>query len=221
VESGKGIANRVLRTAPPSWRAAQPLSLSRFLPPAASLSLHNLQCKLCECIIDRPVVTPCRSLVCAQCISNHVLTVDSSFSCPCCKESHELSPSMFVAASDVVLKVLGTLLIRCDKPNCSSVMGLKHLAEHVNSGCQTHTQCFSPLKLTTQQILLRLLQSPPTAVEQKAAANIVKRPLHTSPPTPGSSQDSALAPVVKLTTDGTVSTLNTVNAINHLTFTSL
>ena len=46
-ESGKGIANRVLRTAPPSWRAAQPLSLSRFLPPATSLSLHDLQCKLC------------------------------------------------------------------------------------------------------------------------------------------------------------------------------
>ena len=104
-ESGKGIANRVLRTAPPSWRAAQPLSLSRFLPPATSLSLHDLQCKLCECIVDRPVETPCRSLVCAQCIGNHVLTVDSSFSCPCSKESHELSPSMFVAASDVVLKV--------------------------------------------------------------------------------------------------------------------
>jgi hypothetical protein len=111
VESGKGIANRVLRTAPPSWRAAQPLSLSRFLPPAASLSLHNLQCKL----------------------------VDSSFSCPCCKESHELSPSMFVAASDVVLKVLGTLLIRCDKPNCSSVMGLKHFKTHYTTDPFTST----------------------------------------------------------------------------------
>ena len=56
-ESGKGSAHRVLRTAPPSWRAAQPLSLSRFLPPATSLSLHDLQCKLCECIVDRPVET--------------------------------------------------------------------------------------------------------------------------------------------------------------------
>ena len=41
--------NTVLKTAPTSWRAVQPLSLPRFLPPASSL---YLQCKLCKCIVD-------------------------------------------------------------------------------------------------------------------------------------------------------------------------
>ena len=207
VDSGKGIANTVLKTAPTSWQAVQPLYLSRFLPPASSLSLHDLQCKLCDCIVDRPVKTPCNNLVCAKCISSLVLNAESSLQCPCCEERHDLSPTLFVPASDVVLKVLGALLICCDKSSCTVVMSLKHLAEHVKSGCEAHTTSFSPSKLTMKQILSRPLQSPPTVVEQKAAANIVKRLLHTSPPATSSSSESATpAPVVKLTTDGTVST---------------
>ena len=88
--SGKAIANTVLKTAPPSWRAVLPLSLSRFYPPASSLSLHDLQCKVCECVVDRPVKTPCNNLVCAECISCLVLDVKSSLPCPCCKDCHEL-----------------------------------------------------------------------------------------------------------------------------------
>ena len=42
-DSGKGIGNSVLKTAPTSWRAVQPLSLPQFLPPASSLSLHDLE----------------------------------------------------------------------------------------------------------------------------------------------------------------------------------
>ena len=206
-ESGKGVANAVLKTAPKSWGAAEPLSLSRFLPSATSLSLHDLQCKLCECIVDRPVETPCQSLVCAECISSLILNAkESSLQCPCCDECHGIASTHFVPASEVVLKLLGALLIRCDKPSCSAVIDLKHLADHVNSGCQTHVPSFSPSKLTAQQILSRTLQSPPTSVEQKAAANIVKRLMHTSPPAhSSSSQQSTPASVVKLTTDGTVS----------------
>ena len=187
----------------------EPLSLCRFLQPAASISLHDLQCKVCECIVDRPVETPCRSLVCAKCISDLIQNAkESSLQRPCCNECHDISSTHFVPATEVVLKVLGALLIRCDKPLCSAVMGLKHLAEHVNSGCQTHIASFSPSKLTTQQILSRPLQSPPTALEQKAAANIVKRLIHTSPPSCSSSQQLPTAPVVKLKTDGTVSIHN-------------
>ena len=207
VDSGKGVANTVLKTAPTSWRAVQPLSLSRFLPPASSLSLHDLQCKLCECIVDRPIKTPCNNLVCAECISSLILNAKSCLQCPCCEEHHELSPTRFVPASDVVLKVIGALLICCDKSSCTAVMNLKHLAEHVKSGCEAHIASFSPSKLTMKQIISRPLQSPPTVVEQKAAASIVKRLLHTSPPvTSSSSGSSTPAPVVKLTTDGTVST---------------
>ena len=108
---------------------------------ASSLSLHDLQCKLCDCIVDRPVKTPCNNLVCAKCISSLVLNAESSLQCPCCEERHDLSPTLFVPASDVVLKVLGALLICCDKSSCTAVMSLKHLAEHVKSG--THHILFT------------------------------------------------------------------------------
>ena len=184
----------------------QPLSLPRFLPPASPLSLHDLQCKPCDCIVDRPVKTSCSHLMCANCISSLLLNVSSSLHCPCCKECHELSPAMFVPASEVVQRMVGALLIRCNKSTCTAIVSLKHLAEHVNSGCEAHTASFSPSKLTMKQILSRPLQSPPTVVEQKAATNIVKRLLHTFHPGPSSSTECPPpAPVVKLTTDGTVS----------------
>ena len=53
-------------------------SLSRFLPPASSLSLHDLHCKLCECIVDRPVKTPCSNLACAEDISSLVFSAHAA-----------------------------------------------------------------------------------------------------------------------------------------------
>ena len=201
-ESCKGIANAVLKNAPKSLKALQPLSLARFHQPGPNISLHDLQCTLCDCIVDRPVETPCRQLVCAGCISRLVRDADlSTMQCPCCHGCHSITSSCFAPAAEVVTKVLGALLVRCDNPLCSAVIELKHLAEHVKSGCKDYTATLSPSKLTVQQILSRLLISPPTAVEQKAAANVVKRLIHTA----GAPSSS---PVVKLTTDGTVSNLH-------------
>ena len=203
-ESSKGIANSVLKNAPKSWRGSQPLHVARFLPPSTSLSLPDLLCVVCHCIVDRPVETPCRKMVCAHCISGLVLEADvSAMQCPCCPESHNITSSCFPPASDVVLKVMGALLVHCDNPLCSSVVELKRLKEHVDSGCQKHAATFSPSKLTVEQILSRPLQSPPTATEQKAAASVVKRMCATSP-----SEQSSSSKVVKLTTDGTVRDLH-------------
>ena len=68
-ESYKGIANAILNNAPESWKVVQPLSLSRFLPPATNLTLTDFQCAICLRIVDRPVQTPCGKLLCADCIS--------------------------------------------------------------------------------------------------------------------------------------------------------
>ena len=178
--------------------------MARFLPPSASLSLPDLLCVVCHCIVDCPVETPCRKMVCAHCISGLVLEADlSAMQCPCCPESHDITSSCFPPASDVVLKVMGALLVHCDNPLCSSVVEFKHLKEHVDSGFQKHAATFSPSKLTVEQILSRPLQSPPTATEQKAAASVVKRMYATSP-----SEQSSSSKVVKLTTDGTVRDLH-------------
>ena len=57
-DSGKGT---VLKMAPTSWRAVQPLSLTLFL-----------------CIVDRAVKTLCDNLVCAECISSLILDATST-----------------------------------------------------------------------------------------------------------------------------------------------
>ena len=107
-DSGKAVANEILRTAPASWQATKPLSLSRFLAPASSLSLHDLQCKICECVVDRPMKTPCNTLVCAKCIGSLILTSSSSVQCPGCMEHHDVSPTLFIPASDVCSQSLGS-----------------------------------------------------------------------------------------------------------------
>ena len=59
-KSSKGIAGEVRRNAPVRWRASLPLSPEHFLPPGGTVSLADLQCSLCKCIVDGPVQTPCR-----------------------------------------------------------------------------------------------------------------------------------------------------------------
>jgi hypothetical protein len=97
---------------------------------------------------------------------------------------------------------LEALLLHCDKHLCTTVVGLKHLKDHVDSGCRTNTTTFSPSKLTIGQLLSRPLQCPPTVVEQKAAANVVQRLMRTSS-VPASTAQTSPSPIVKLTTDGT------------------
>ena len=139
-----------------SWKASSPLSLSSFLP-STTVPLDDLQCRLCSCIIDQPVQTPCRKLVCSTCIVSLLRSCDlASFPCPFCKESHKITATSFPAATEVTMKVLGDLLLTCDKPQCSEwrqcseVVALKNLRKHVASGCSHDT--FSPSKLTVGHV---------------------------------------------------------------------
>ena len=170
------LVSRIMSSAPKSWRGSSPLIVSRFLQTAA-IAMQDLQCTLCSCIVDQPLETPCRKLVCASCITTFVSTCDdhASFPCPSCKESHEINDSSFPAASEVVVKVLGQLLVSCDQ--CSAVVALKNLQQHLSSGCRQTSQTSSPSKITVGQILTRPLNSPPTRAEKEAAARVVKRML--------------------------------------------
>ena len=198
-ESRKAMANDLLKNAPESWKVAQPLSLSRFLPPASNVSLTDFQCAICMHVVDQPIETPCRKLLCVDCISTSLLTEDHlnphELPCPSCKECHSLTTTSFTPASEFTLKILGGLLLSCDHPLCSAIVSLKFLKLHVQSGCKVTETTFSPSKLTIGQIISRPLLSPPTSAEQKAAANVVKRLIQTSPATGTTS-------VVKLTTEG-------------------
>ncbi len=119
--SSSQILADISERAPPSWRASQPLVLSRFLPPASSISLRDLQCAMCQCIVDQPVQMPCRKLVCCKYITHAIQRFEpAALQCPCCDTPHDRSSSAssvsISPASEVVLKILGELLIQCDGP---------------------------------------------------------------------------------------------------------
>ena len=196
-EGPKGIANSILCDAPETWKTDDPLSIPRFLPPSTSLLLNDFQCAICNNIVDRPVTTPCRKLVCAECISTTIRASDNldDMQCPSCSNIRPITPTTFTPASDVALKVLGGLLLLCT--SCSAIVGLQHLRAHIETGCMSTTTAFSPSKLTVGQMLSRPLQSPPTSAEQKAAAKVVQRLLHTP--------STESQPVIQLATNGTVS----------------
>ena len=140
----------ILHNAPPSWKSVTPLSLSRFLPPITA-SLHDLQCGIhvCGCIVHRTVETPCGKVACSVCVSALISNSDlMSFTCPSCNEFHKITDSSYPAASEVVMKVLGALLLTCDMSSCSEVVALKNLKTHVDSGCmQTHSTNIFPTQV--------------------------------------------------------------------------
>ena len=95
--SKKGIANAIQRDAPGTWKMTAPLSLSRFLPPSTNLNLSDFQCAICNNIVDRPVTTPCRKLVCAECVCDRVRTSaeDEDMQCPSCSDMHPVTATTF------------------------------------------------------------------------------------------------------------------------------
>ncbi len=146
-------------------------SSSRFPPPASSLSPQDLQCTICRCILDRPVVFPCQKFVCAEYVVQRIRRTDAPVvTCSCCDGMHEIS-SFVSPAPEVILKVLGSLLIKCDRTQCSEVVALKNLRTHMEAGCQGTAATYSPSKLTVAQLLSRFLTSPLTTMERMMTAS--------------------------------------------------
>lgn len=174
------IAESIDNEAPPTWMASEPLILSRFLPPASNLSLCDMQCAFCKCIVDRPVTTPCRKLVCAKCITEHIRNSKSvSLHCPSCSSTHSLeTASLYGPASDMLLKIIGSLLVKCDKPDCTQIVALSQLKQHIEAGCQKGFVLYSPSKLTLGQVLSRPVTAPLIGAEKRVAGAVVKRMLH-------------------------------------------
>ena len=197
--SNRSLADTVESQAPPSWNTPEPLQPSRFLPPP-SVSLEDMQCSFCDCIADSPVVMPCRKIACARCVGDGIRkSKERSLHCPCCKSHHEIvDASQFPPVSEVTLKLLGSMLLKCDRCDCSEIVELRKLREHLESGCRKGMVTYPAPKLTLEQVLSRPLTSPPTTVEKKAAAMVVKRLFAEAKAGPSSSS------VVQLPTAGSV-----------------
>ena len=200
----KNILTKALQdieeVAPPSWGPSKPLELARFLPPAADLTLSDLQCKLCRYILDRPIQMRRGKLVCMKCLEQYWQKnggeAMETYPCPSCDNaSHNTAPT---PAAHVLVKVIRALLLHCSV--CRDTVRLEQLNNHLKSNCTDRISAPSPSKLTVGQILCRPTDAPPTPTEKKVATSVVKRLLHTS--------DSE---VVSLPTAGQVYTLYTIS----------
>ena len=142
------------RTELPSYRVSSSLSISRFLP-SSTISLSGLQCSLCNNVVDQPVQTPCRKLVCTMCVVHLLQSCNQdNYPCPSCHESHPVDQAAFPEATTAVMNMLGDLLIKCDGADCTQVVSLKNLRRHLASGCSDRAPTFSPSKLTVAQLVL-------------------------------------------------------------------
>ena len=90
----------------------------------SSVSISDLVCQLCSSIVDRPIqLTTCNRLVCLNCLCSSLS--ENGFSCPCCRDDHLRDHNTMVCPSPVVMKIIGDLLVPCDKCNKQVVTGIQ------------------------------------------------------------------------------------------------
>jgi len=174
------VVEHINSVAGPRLRCTHPLYVERFFTPASSaVSLVDLQCPMCNCVVDQPVeVCVCRSIVCAECCLT-LLRKGENLQCPSCNQQHEISVDTIQSPSPVAVKLVANLVVRCDDPTCSRPVVLQHLHDHLKSGCKEMAAEVSSV-LTVEQMLEQPLDTPPTSLERQAAGHLVRR-LHQSP----------------------------------------
>ena len=106
------------------------LATTKFYSPANSVSLTEMQCPYCHCIVDEPVEMPCRAPVCMKCILWLVQT-DGTANCPSCHQEHD--PLLIKPVSSLFQTLLLKLLLECV---CKKTVVLENLRSHVQSGCK-------------------------------------------------------------------------------------
>ena len=119
-----------------------PLDKCLFLP---SPYLHDLCCSNCHFIPNQPVeFISCHHFLCMECIKGGLEA------CPC--NGVPLLAEHINTPSPLILKLIGSLLVRCNNNDCVEVMQLKHLMAHISSSCQ-HTTVPAPSTITVSQLL--------------------------------------------------------------------
>ena len=150
------------------------LLLSRFCPPPpGSISLKDIQCPICMCIVDQPVEMPCKVPAWMECFLWLVQRGEIR-TCPSCRKEHNIEVSPIPS---LILKLLLQQVLYC---TCSNPVRLEHLREHLNSSCK-ELVADTPFILTLEQVLDQPLGTPPSSLEKQAAGHIVKTMLQQSP----------------------------------------
>lgn len=143
------------------------LSLNRFFQPSPnSVSLEDLQCPFCRCIVDQPVQLPCKAAICMGCL---LWVSHRGNNCPYCGDEHD--PSSVVSVSTIFNKFLVKLVLQCI---CEKPVQLEHLRPHIKSGCKEYA-VDTPQDLTLQHLLHQPLNTQTTSLEERTAGHLVRK----------------------------------------------
>ena len=135
-----------------------------------SVDIKNLLCCVCNMIVDCPVEVSCGHLICMECCLHECTT---EFCCPFCECTiSSADKTSFSRVASALQQLLEGLQLHC--PVCHQLTHLGKLVEHQQSSCKTHTHVHEP---TAHDIISQPASTPPTALEQRAAAGILQRML--------------------------------------------
>ena len=131
--------------------------------------LNDVTCPSCDLAINRPIeILPCKSLVCCSCC-NKLVSLQTSFSCPGCNETHESAVCSFSRPSRIVENMLNEMVVECEK--CCEKIKLALIEKE----CAYHGNDSSHM---LEDVLNQSLEVEPTKLEKRAAVNLMTRMLH-------------------------------------------
>ena len=172
-----GIAQHIRMCAGPKLSHKKfSLSFSRFYaPPQSSISLTDIQCPICKCIVDQPIEIPCKVPACLDCCLWLIQKGDMS-NCPSCGSEHEVDFSTFSQIPAFLLKILLQQVLHCI---CSKPVRLEHLRAHLDTSCKELVADI-PSSVTLEQILEQPLDTPPTTFERQVVGHLFRKMMQQS-----------------------------------------
>ena len=102
-------------------------------------------------------IMPCHHLVCTNCVGK--ITEMRILTCTC--SSYEISADNISIPHPIVLRLLGSLLLKCPLL-CGQVVALEQLCKHLDSNCMD-SDLPSLSNITVQQVL----ESPPGSTMER------------------------------------------------------
>ena len=147
------------------------------LPPDSPIMLTDIECVICMGVLVKPLQLLCGSICCTSCMCDwvkHTPTVDP-LSCPCCPLSHSVQISQLHPATQVLKKLLDTLLITCVR--CGGRVPATQHTDHIESGCEL------PPQESVPETIEDLLSQPPcTPLAKRAMQHSLLCLFSSSPP---------------------------------------
>ena len=136
--------------------------------------MEDMLCKNCSNILDEAVELPCKHCICLSCTIGLLEANLQSIPCPDCEKLHNIATTSFSTPSPLTLKVLGQLVVRCERNDCNKAVYLKDLLVHLASNCTAETHNIRH-SVTLDQILDQSTDAPPTQLEMETAGHVICR----------------------------------------------